>query len=681
MAWENANVAPLYQTMLEDMSIVTVGSSWTYFAGNNYAEALANYNGRFSGGMNLFDIPDNTYLFGEAGNGVIKYTSGVPKIEAAFQNTITAVTDGYNNVDQNISKPVFLINHASQQGLMLTANLWKGGAGYFVILSKEGYLGNNGYYNLYQLLTSHIIPLYTWHSLEGLYGNQLSLGLSQIKDEYIGDGSAVNLAPDTNIERLTQASRMDNIFANIGENFVPVSYAGDNPLKARVKYDENGFYQYEELAFFTADNDTTPIYSYHINTDYDKKYLQIIYDDEAEAARVSVIKDYLDNTCAYNQESFDQTTEHNLWLWLQGNQDGDSGDPYGEGSGDDGGDNFGLTPEDPLPFQSMPTASGLATGLFTVYNPTDTELQYLADFLWDPDAIGVLEKLFTEPENAIIAFYMLPVAPDHTGNKQLKLANANVPNCTGVKYLTDGNDGSGRYKEINFGSFSLKPKFDSYLDFNPYTTLKIYLPYIGVQNLNVDEFMCPAQASGAIGKTGYNNTFSLKYRIDLVTGVVSAFILRNNNVRYQFTGKCGMTLPITGRNYDNAISGILTAVAGVATTVASGGATAPMVAGASATAAGTVSAMKERVYHSGNLSGEASIFAYDTPYLIITRPNIPESTKDTKKFVGLPSYKTQNTLSSFSGFTKVFDAHIDNVSCTDEEKNEILQLLKEGVII
>lgn len=528
-------------------------------------------------------------------------------------------------------------------------------------------------------ITSPVV-LYNWTSVEGLYGNQISLGLSQIKDEFIGDGSPVNLAPDTNIERLTQASRMDNIFANIGENFVPIAYAGDNYIAARVYY-ENDYYQYEELAFFTADNDTTPIYSYHINTDYNKKYLQIIYDDDAEAARVSIIKDLGSNTCSYNQESFDQTTEHNLWLWLHGNQDGDSGDPYGEGSDDDGGDNFGLTPEDPLPFQSMPTASGLATGLFTVYNPTDTELQYLADFLWDPDAIGVLEKLFTEPENAIIAFYMLPVAPDHTGNKQLKLANANVPNCTGVKYLTDGSDGSGRYKEINFGSFSLKPKFDSYLDFNPYTTLKIYLPYIGVQNLNVDEFMCPAQASGAIGKTGYNNTFTLKYRIDLVTGVVSAFILRNNNVRYQFTGKCGMTLPITGRNYDNAISGILTAVAGVATTVASGGATAPMVAGASATAAGTVSAIKERVYHSGNLSGEASIFAYDTPYLIITRPNIPESTKDTKKFVGLPSYKTQNTLSSFSGFTKVFDAHIDNVSCTDEEKNEILQLLKEGVII
>lgn len=612
----------------------------------------------------------------------------------SYMSQNRAFINQYIIYDKDNSGNAFLLNAMSGQAYISFAFDETAHLAYWLIARSQfnnytnfndrsyGVLGGTDAQKLrcYELIAGAQTPIYTWHSLEGLYGNQLSLGLSQIKDEYIGDGSAVNLAPDSNIERLTQASRMDNIFANIGENFVPIAYAGDNYIAARVYYD-NDFYQYEELAFFTADNDTTPVYSYHINTDYDKKYLQIIYDDDAEAARVSIIKDLGSNTCSYNQESFDQTTEHNLWLWLQGNQDGDSGDPYGDGSDDDGGDNFGLTPEDPLPFQSMPTASGLATGLFTVYNPTDTELQYLADFLWDPDAIGVLEKLFTEPENAIIAFYMLPVAPDHTSNKQMKLANANVPNCTGVKYLTDGSDGSGRYKEINFGSFSIKPKFDSYLDFNPYTTLKIYLPYIGVQNLNVDEFMCPAQKSGAIGKTGYNNTFTLKYRIDLVTGVVSAFILRNNDVRYQFTGKCGMTLPITGRNYDNAISGILTAVAGVATTVASGGATAPMVAGASATAAGTVSAMKERVYHSGNLSGEASIFAYDTPYLIITRPNIPESTKDTKKFVGLPSYKTQNTLSSFSGFTKVFDAHIDNVSCTDEEKNEILQLLKEGVII
>ena len=593
---------------------------------------------------------------------------------------IDGTTRNYSGFGNNDLYLVFGVDEATERG-SIRALIFVNGSFYLIGAGLTTDLIDS---NLaYRTLKANPLITYNWKSLSAISGNGTSLALSQIKNEYLGDGSPVNLAPDTYIDRITNASNLANMLLNIGDTPVPIVYCGDNYLTVQAVFD-NDYFQYHEFAFVIAGG-LTPIYTFRTVAESveAESWLQIIYDDEIGAARVSVIQQLTSNpdTYKFNQQEFSTVQEEMLYIWLQGNT-GESGeDPYGGGSDDDGGDNFGLTPEDPLPFPSMPTASGLATGLFTVYNPTDTELQYLSDFLWDPDAVGVLEKLFTEPENAIIAFYMLPVAPDHTGNKQLKLAKANVPNCTGVKYLTDGSDGSGRYKEINFGSFSLKPKFDSYLDFNPYTTLKIYLPYIGVQNLNVDEFMCPAQASGAIGKTGYNNTFTLKYRIDLVTGVVSAFILRNNNIRYQFTGKCGMTLPITGRNYDNAISGILTAVAGVATTVASGGATAPMVAGASATAAGTISAMKERVYHSGNLSGEASIFAYDTPYLIITRPNIPESTKDTKKFVGLPSYKTQNTLSNFSGFTKVFDAHIDNVSCTDEEKNEILQLLKEGVII
>ena len=89
--------------------------------------------------------------------------------------------------------------------------------------------------------------------------------------------------------------------------------------------------------------------------------------------------------------------------------------------------------------------------------------------------------------------------------------------------------------------------------------------------------------------------------------------------------------------------------------------------------------MKPDVYRGGNLSGDASMLSLKTPILIRTRPNKP-AIENQELFSGAPSYKI-DTIGSFSGFTQVAEAHIEGISCTDAERNEIMQLLRNGVLI
>ena len=39
------------------------------------------------------------------------------------------------------------------------------------------------------------------------------------------------------------------------------------------------------------------------------------------------------------------------------------------------------------------------------------------------------------------------------------------------------------------------------------------------------------------------------------------------------------------------------------------------------------------------------------------------------------------TLSDLTGYTEIYNIHLEDMSCTDNEKTEIERLLKEGVII
>ena len=226
---------------------------------------------------------------------------------------------------------------------------------------------------------------------------------------------------------------------------------------------------------------------------------------------------------------------------------------------------------------------------------------------------------------------------------------------------------------------------------------------------------------------------SCEYRIDLLTGGVVVYLKLNGQVRYQFSGKMGCTLPVTGNNYATMVQTLIQGVSGLASTVVSHSISAPYAQnpvaptppespglGASkkeqrafnkamkqydvekgrydstmennarrlghsagvatgAAVAGTVQSMKPDVIRAGNIGGDLSMLGYDRPYIIKTRPNKPELSGQ-ENFTGWPSYK-KGKVGDFTGYTEFIKVHLEGLPCTGNEQEDIENMLKGGVII
>jgi hypothetical protein len=142
-------------------------------------------------------------------------------------------------------------------------------------------------------------------------------------------------------------------------------------------------------------------------------------------------------------------------------------------------------------------------------------------------------------------------------------------------------------------------------------------------------------------------------------------------VIYQYNGDCSVHYPLSSGSY----MGIVSALLGVAGTVASGGALAPMAIGM---AAGAMSG-HANVERSGSLSGNAGAMGIKKPYLVIQRPqsnlaNVFET------FVGKPANYTTK-IGDCTGFISCTEVHIENCNGTDSELAELENLLKTGILI
>lgn len=334
-------------------------------------------------------------------------------------------------------------------------------------------------------------------------------------------------------------------------------------------------------------------------------------------------------------------------------------DPYNRdigGETDTGGGqgDFDLN-SDPINIPALPILSSVDTKFITLFNPSLTELQNLASYMWgsafDMDA---WKKIFADPMDAILGLSIVPVAVPNGGSKTVTVGN--IP--TGVTMTVAGS----QYVAVDCGSVTLSEYWGAYLDYEPYTKVDIYLPFVGTHPLSTDDVM---------GKT-----LNVVYHVDILSGACCAYVKCGQSVLYSFVGQCSCSVPITGNDWTNVINGAITIGASIGSMVATGGATAPMAATTIATTA--VNSLKPTVEKSGAMGGMGGMLGIQKPYLIITRPRqaLPA---DQNAFMGYPSLITKQ-LSTVQGYTEVESIHLENVPATDSELSEIISLLKGGVI-
>lgn len=317
--------------------------------------------------------------------------------------------------------------------------------------------------------------------------------------------------------------------------------------------------------------------------------------------------------------------------------------------------NTPITGEGAAPAIVTPSATGSA--LYSIYNPSISEINAFGAWLWSSSFVDQLLKLFNDPMQAIIGLHKVFATPVISGTGSIK-----------VGYLDSGvtaNLVSDQYTTIDCGTVALNETFNNIFDYSPYTKVSLYLPFIGIVNLDAGEVM--------------RGSINVKYSVDVISGACLAEVRITRDggggVLYTFTGDCKVTYPISSGSYMGIVASLASIAGGVASTIASGGAALPMVAGA---VGGAMNAHTQ-VQHSGSISGNAGAMGCKIPYLIITRPqtNVARNA-DHMQGKGANNYRT---LSSCNGFVKISDVHLSGIVATESELSEISALLKGGVLV
>lgn len=298
---------------------------------------------------------------------------------------------------------------------------------------------------------------------------------------------------------------------------------------------------------------------------------------------------------------------------------------------------------------------GSASALWKIYNPSQGQLDTFGAWLWSSDFVDQLLKLFNDPMQAIIGLHKVYCTPPTSGSGPIKVGY--LVSDASAKYV------SNQYTEIDCGSIDMKEHFNNAFDYDEFTRISIFLPFIGFRDLDVKDVM--------------RSSINVKYGVDVLTGACLAKIAvtrdLNSPILYTFPGNCAVQYPVSSGSYIGIITGLCSLIGGVAGSVASGGSFAPAIVAASA----GLPRMHTNVEHSGSISSNSGAMGAKKPYIVIQRPQTHMPLNGI-----LIEGKGQNetvTLGTLSGYVKVKKADLMGIPATGSELDEIRDLLEAGI--
>lgn len=315
-------------------------------------------------------------------------------------------------------------------------------------------------------------------------------------------------------------------------------------------------------------------------------------------------------------------------------------------------DPIGETPDVLIPINPISDS-----GFVSLYNPSGFELRKLSQYLWSDNFINNIKKLFQDPMDAIIGLHMIFGSPTTGGKTNIKVGFVD----TGVT----ANKITAQYFTIDCGTVNVREYFKDARDYD-FCNISIYLPFVGIQKLNSKDLM---DASVRVLATVDVVTGALLYEIDVTKKGLKQCL-------YTFSGNCSVQLPISAGSYSSAIANLIGIGAGIAGTVASGGALAPaLISGIGSAAVNS----HIDVQTSNSIGSNAGAMGIKKPYLIINRLS-SYNANAYQKTQGYPSNKTAK-IGSLKGVAKIKECHLEGIPATDEELEEIYTLLRQGVIL
>ncbi len=403
--------------------------------------------------------------------------------------------------------------------------------------------------------------------------------------------------------------------------------------------------------YLVVNGDVKTLYSFYTQGSYESAPWRLIIDNWASAM------------------GGEDITNDSFFAGLFANYDPDSEDHYvqiGEPSEPSESDPTFNRIGDDIEFAEVPTLDAIETGFITLYAPSSLQnLRDLATYMWDNSLFDVdnWKKLFADPMEAILGLSLVPFPIPVSGVGAVTIGNLTTNISMGKV--------NKQWIEIDCGSIRVNRYWGTYLDYDPYTQVEIYLPYIGTKSLRADDIM--------------NSTISVKYIVDIISGacvaeIKSSVVNSRSSVLYRFSGMCSAQLPVTANSYDNVLTGVTKLIGGAVGGFVSAGLGNPMgvVGGVESAASGVIDINKPHIDRSGGVHSTAGFLSTQKPVLIFTFPRAC-APKNQSHYTGYPSFITEE-LANLSGYTEIEKIHIEGFPGTETELSELESLLKGGVI-
>ena len=321
-------------------------------------------------------------------------------------------------------------------------------------------------------------------------------------------------------------------------------------------------------------------------------------------------------------------------------------------SGEGGyGGSFDKT-SDTISLPSLPNVSASNCGFVDLFKMSLANTLSLSNYLWtNIDEIGeTLRKVLSNPLDAIISLSLTNITLQDGADVEIKLGG--LP--TGVH----GERTVSQFAVVDCGTITVPLYWGTALDYSPNAKAEIYLPCIGTQPINIDDIL---------GKN-----VQVVYHCDLLSGACIAYILVNGSVMYQYTGNVITQIPLSSSSCLELYKAVISTVGTVATASATGD-----VMGAASSVANLMSS-KPTIQRGGTISGNTGSLCIKKPYITLIRAeqSLPSGYQEER---GFPCNVYMN-FSELHGYTEIESVKLKDISATDSEKEEIMQLLRSGVI-
>lgn len=327
----------------------------------------------------------------------------------------------------------------------------------------------------------------------------------------------------------------------------------------------------------------------------------------------------------------------------------------------------------------------LGTDLWTICGSlSSSDFEYFDGKLKD-------EFLTTNPIDSIVSLQRFPFEIPHTGSSKapIKIGKSTV--------TAEGYQTVNPLNTILFSGKDIFPRFgDCFLDYEPYTTYEVYIPFCGTTKLRAADIL--------------GHTLNIQMQIDLFTGSVTAYIMADQLVIETINGSCGVDQTVSGTQTAtvnaNIYNGILNQQIAKSQYIAhAAGALSPSnwfnPVGYAAKGEQVEAAYKEATYSiehtevpphaigaASPLLGwvqefDARILIYYPEGDVIDSSIPPKLNKEALAAFGhIKGFGTVSpgTVSSFHGFTQA-TVFADNIPCTESERSRIKEAFTSGVYL